>query len=95
MHVDGKNFSNCTSDYLDALKMKLTKILMLPPAFISIVGVEPSSSLLITIMIPTPYAHMLVEFAKDGYDFPELQDIGIDIIIIGDYTYTVKGTQVI
>lgn len=66
---------------------------MLPPADLLIAGVEPSSSLLITVMIPEDYADMMERMLQRKDEFPELQEIGIDYIKIGDQTFNITGRR--
>lgn len=91
LHIDGKDFKNCTSRYLSQLRSQLCKVLMCPPEAILFNGVEPSSSLLVTVMIPDLYADILLEMLNEGYEFPELEIVGVDTVKIRESTFSIIG----
>jgi len=92
MHIDGKDFRNCSSGFIQSFQERVSRVLMIPQRFVCIVGVEPSSSLLITIMIPEEYAELMLEMLLRGDAFPELQEDGVDLIVIDGARFNITGT---
>ncbi|WAR08934.1 hypothetical protein MAR_018892 [Mya arenaria] len=91
LHVDGIDYSNCTDSYLQQLRERLASILFLPPQFIMIAGIEPSSSMLLTFMIPEQYCELLLNMLKSGEVFPCLQKLGVDVISVDELTVNLNG----
>ena len=93
VHVDGIEFSQCERSFIEDLRAKLSAILFVPPQNVIIAGIEPSSSLLITILIPDTYADILkwiLEHRKEMLLRP-LADLYVDIIILDEKQYSLKG----
>lgn len=44
-------------------------------------------------MIPEDYADMMERMLQRKDEFPELQEIGIDCIMIGDQTFNITGRR--
>ncbi|KAH3746508.1 uncharacterized protein LOC127848701 isoform X3 [Dreissena polymorpha] len=91
MHVEGIDFSNSDTMYIQGLKLRLSMALCVPMQFIFIAGIEPSSSLLITFMIPDEYVDLMEKRLKNGDRFPELHSHHIDVIQIGDKAFNITG----
>ncbi|KAH3746588.1 hypothetical protein DPMN_180997 [Dreissena polymorpha] len=87
MHVHGKDFSNCTSQYIEDLRNRLSRVLFVPNQYVVIVWIEPSSSLLITFMVPAKYVELMERRLIGGDTYSELHVLGIDIIQIGEKAF--------
>jgi len=94
VHVDGKDFKNCTPDYIRDVRAKLSHWLFIPLEHVLMAGVEPSSSMLITFKIPDLYADVLEKMLLDQKDtLHQLSELEIDTIQIGDKTFNIRGIQ--
>jgi hypothetical protein len=72
------------------LRDRVAAILFIPAQFVIIAGVEPSSSLLITLMIPEKYATILEGLLEDHFCTSDMKELGIDYVEI-DKMYSVEG----
>ncbi|XP_052236845.1 uncharacterized protein LOC127848420 isoform X2 [Dreissena polymorpha] len=91
MHVEGIDFSNSDNMYIQDLKQRLSMALFVPMQFILLAGIEPSSSLLITFMVPEEYIELMVKRLTNGDRFPELHSHHIDVIKNGDKAFDITG----
>ncbi|XP_053397905.1 uncharacterized protein LOC123552421 [Mercenaria mercenaria] len=82
LHVEGRNFRNCTRAYVQNIRNRVAAILFIPLEFVIIAGLEPSTSLLITLMIPDSYVTILEELLDTGACNVEFTELGIDIVKI-------------
>ncbi|XP_060573610.1 uncharacterized protein LOC132731444 [Ruditapes philippinarum] len=90
-HVDGKDFTNYSRNDVENLRRIVSAILFVPQHFVFICGIEPSSSLVITLMIPDLYVEILQEMLEDGDVMTTLHETGVDIIDInGQTSYNIK-----
>ncbi|XP_060585094.1 uncharacterized protein LOC132741033 [Ruditapes philippinarum] len=88
-HVEGRNFRNCTRRYVQSVRNRIAAILFIPAQFVIIAGVEPSSSLLITLMIPEKYVTILEGLLEDHLCTSDMKELGIDYVEI-DKMYNVE-----
>ena len=72
------------------LRSLISEVLFIPAEFVIIAGVEPSFSLLITLMIPEASVIMLERLLEDHTYAKEMKELGIDFIEI-DKVYSVGG----
>ncbi|XP_060573604.1 uncharacterized protein LOC132731441 isoform X2 [Ruditapes philippinarum] len=91
-HVEGRNFRNCTTSYVQSVRNRIAAILFIPAQFVIIAGVEPSSSLLITLMIPEKYVTILEGLLEDHLCTADMKELGIDYVEI-DKTYNVEERE--
>ena len=64
----------------------------MPPQFVFVAGIEPSSSLVITLMIPELYVLMLREMLEAGDVLTHLRGTGVDVIEInGEKSFGIKS----
>ncbi|XP_045198029.2 putative uncharacterized protein DDB_G0268364 [Mercenaria mercenaria] len=95
-HIDGKDFTNYSRKDLELLRKKVATLLFVPEQFIIIKGIEPASSLVITLMIPDIYVEILKELLDEGSldDFVDLKGSGVDFVVIdGKAVYNIRGTN--
>ena len=71
--------------------MHIAEILCIPPEFVLIAGIEPSSSLLLTLMIPDDHVEVLVEMLRKKETFPAFALHGIDKIEVNGEVFAVRG----
>lgn len=92
-HVDGKDFRSYTRDDINILRLRMAKLLFVPQQFVIIRGIEPSSSLLVTLMIPEMYVEILRDLLENGEKFSELCDIGVDTVEVdGEGPFDLTGS---
>ncbi|XP_060592156.1 uncharacterized protein LOC132746895 [Ruditapes philippinarum] len=92
-HVDGMDFQNYSRDDVENLRRKVSAILFVPQQFVFICGIEPSSSLVITLMIPDLNVEILKEMLEKGDVLSALHGTGVDLIDLGGQKpYTIKST---
>ncbi|XP_053397907.1 uncharacterized protein LOC128556516 isoform X1 [Mercenaria mercenaria] len=92
-HVAGRNFRNYSRKDVELLRCRVQKLLFVPEKFVIISGIEPSSSLVITFMIPEMYVEILQVLLVEGDDLMDLQENGVDIVEIDGKVYNIKGTS--
>ncbi|KAK3585719.1 hypothetical protein CHS0354_020287 [Potamilus streckersoni] len=91
-HVEGKDLSQYRRDGLEQLRTLVSNRLAVPPEFVFICGLEPSSSLMVTIMIPVFHAEIFVELLKEN-SISELLELGIDSVHINGETFNLHGFE--
>ncbi|KAH3725057.1 uncharacterized protein LOC127853677 [Dreissena polymorpha] len=90
-HLEGKDFQSCTRGDIQATRMHIAEILCIPPEFVLIAGIEPSSSLLLTLMIPDDHVEVLVEMLRKKETFPAFALHRIDKIEVNGEVFAVTG----
>ncbi|KAL3883449.1 hypothetical protein ACJMK2_029710 [Sinanodonta woodiana] len=93
-HVHGKDFSKIKRTNLEQLRITLSQLLMIPPQFVLISGLEPSSSFIITFMIPEYYASLLVDILSKT-TIPDLTEFGINAVNIDGKEINISGAEVL
>lgn len=76
---------------IDRLRNNVAKIVCAPAELVVIDAVEPGSSLLVTLILPTMYTQILQHLLETGEDLWELTAVGIDTIVINDKSYSLTG----
>ncbi|XP_046581604.1 uncharacterized protein LOC124289056 isoform X2 [Haliotis rubra] len=77
-HVKGSG-DNFKSISIEDICMRIARYVGVPPSCVTLAGVEPSESIIITIMLPVEAADLLIQID----DFCWLTDMGVDYIIQG------------
>ena len=90
-HIEGKDFTKVKRSSLEAMRMTAARLMIVPPEFVVIAGIEPSSSLLITFMIPERFIKYLEAALNKKPVVKELTHMGIDIVRIGDKAVNIYG----
>lgn len=90
-HIEGTDFRKYKRSSLEALRMRLVQLLFVPPEYVIIAGIEPSSSLIITFMIPVRFVKYLEAAIEKRTPAKELTDFGIDMIQLNDKTVNLHG----
>lgn len=57
---------------------------MVPERFVIIVGVEPASSIVVTLMIPELYVQIFRELLSSGEQLPDFVEAGVDLVEIDE-----------
>lgn len=91
MHIDGQDFRSYSQTAINRFRAQVANVLMLPPSAVIIAGIEPSCSLLITIMIPETYAELMHAMLKLGDSFNELEEVGVDYIMVEEEIFNIRG----
>lgn len=92
-HIEGKDFSKVKRSSLEAMRMTAARLMIVPPEYVIIAGIEPSSSLLITFMIPERFIKFLEAALNQEPAIKELTYLGIDIVRIGDKVVNIHGIE--
>lgn len=92
-HIEGTDFRKYKRSSLEALRMRLVQLLFVPPEYVIIAGIEPSSSLIITFMIPVRFVKYLEAAIEKRTPAKELTDFGIDMIQLNDQTVNLHGVE--
>ena len=91
-HIEGKDFSKVKRSSLDAMRMVAARFMIVPPECVIIAGIEPSSSILVTLMVPEMFITYFEAALSKDVAVKELTDLGIDIIRMGDKVVNIHGT---
>ncbi|KAK3594184.1 hypothetical protein CHS0354_007084, partial [Potamilus streckersoni] len=89
-HVESNESIDFDRRKLENIRTAVAELLLVPPEFVLVYGLEPSSSLIITFMMPEYYASLLIEMVVD-YRIPQLLDVGIDTIYYDGKLYDLLG----
>lgn len=91
-HIDGKDFKNYHRSDIEHLRTRVATLLCVPLQYVFIRGIEPSSSLVVTLMIPEMYVDILHNLLNQGEDFADLHKLGVDAIELdGKTPFNIKG----
>ncbi|KAK3585718.1 hypothetical protein CHS0354_020286 [Potamilus streckersoni] len=92
LHVQGKDFSKIRRSDLEQLRTIVSQLVMIPAQFVFVSGLEPSSSFIITFMIPEYHVSVLVEIISK-HNIHDLTELGIDTIYIDDKKFSLSGAD--
>lgn len=92
-HIEGKDFSKVKRSSLDAMRMVAARFMIVPPECVIIAGIEPSSSILVTLMVPEMFITYFEAALSKDVAVKELTDLGIDIIRMGDKVVNIHGIE--
>ncbi|KAK3594185.1 hypothetical protein CHS0354_007085 [Potamilus streckersoni] len=90
LHVQGKDFSKIRRSDLEQLRTIVSQLVMIPAQFVLVSGLEPSSSFIITFMIPEYHVSVLVEIISKQTTH-DLTELGIDTIYVDDKKFSLSG----
>lgn len=92
-HVTGRDLqTKYTNSMLQDLRAKAAKIIGVPQQFIVIAGIEPSSSLLITFMIPECFVRYLELALQHRETLLDLTTMQVDYVLIDTIPWKVTET---
>lgn len=90
-HIKGADLDKYGTGDLEKLRSKISKLLFVPPEFVIIAGIEPSQSLLITIMVLEDDAQRML--ALPASSLAVLTEEHIDKVMIGNRTFLLSGEE--
>lgn len=94
-HVEGKDFSTVTRNDLERLRTTAATLMLVPARFVTIAGVEPSSSIQITLMIPTRYVKYLELALKRKHIVKDLTNLRVDTVCTNNLKFMLQGADVV
>ncbi|XP_071113261.1 uncharacterized protein [Haliotis cracherodii] len=89
-HVEG-DLDNFQRRELEDLRANVARLLFIPPEFVFVSGLEPSNSLLITLMISSFCAKTLRDIAT-SVEGRQLRKLGVDTLYFGEEEVRVQDT---
>ncbi|XP_052810414.1 uncharacterized protein LOC128238489 isoform X2 [Mya arenaria] len=90
-HVEGTDYKEYSRDQILSFRARVANALFIPPEYVLIAGVQPSSSLLIALMIPESYVELFQMMLERDDEFLALQRLGVDVVEVGRKSYNLKG----
>ncbi|XP_048769227.1 uncharacterized protein LOC125675536 isoform X3 [Ostrea edulis] len=81
-HIRGRDLNTYGRSELDRLRSMISGLLLVPQEFVIITGIEPSNSLMITVMVPEEFAVNL--FSSPPERLVMLNDVSVSHIEMGD-----------
>lgn len=90
-HIRGADLDKYRSGNLETLRSKISELLLVPPEFVIVSGVEPSQSLLITVMVLEDDAQRML--ALPASSLAVLTEIHVDEVMIGNRTVLLSGEE--
>ncbi|MEW8547033.1 MAG: hypothetical protein AB2693_26255 [Candidatus Thiodiazotropha sp.] len=85
---------NYTNESLQNLRATAAIIMGVPSQFIVIAGVEPSSSLLVTLMVPEVFVKYFKAAVSRRETLKHFDRLCIDKVEIGETVWQINGKQV-
>lgn len=93
-HIEGKDVEKTyTKSSLQDLRATAAKIMGVPQQFIIIAGIEPSASLLITLMIPESFVKYLESALGRSEFLKYLEILQVDTVLIDQTQWKVNGIE--
>ena len=90
-HIEGKDFKEVKRSSLENIRRTAAGLMLVPQEFVVIAGIEPSSSLLITIMVPERFIKYFEAALHKEPAVLELTHQGIDIVRIDERVVNIHG----
>lgn len=94
-HVEGTGVNRYTRRSLEELRRIAADLMFVPPQFVTISGIEPSSSLLITCMVPEICIEYLEEALKNEMTQRVFSGLGIGYVRINGNIISILGKNII
>lgn len=92
IHIQGPNFNEYNRSSLDALRAVAARLMFVKPELVVIAGIEPSSSILITLMIPDAFVEYMRQGAEKSECIKEWTYFGVDYIQIENTKYSIPDS---
>ncbi|XP_060604859.1 uncharacterized protein LOC132757561 [Ruditapes philippinarum] len=90
-HLRGKQFGKMNRGELQYLRTIAANAVLIPSSFVIIDGINPSSSVIITLQFPEQHANIFRNLLeKREIELGELIEFGVDSITIGDKTFHIN-----
>lgn len=89
IHVHGRDFRQYTCTSVEGLRTTMARLMFVEPSRVFITGIEPSSSLLITIIVPESFVGYLRRSITEPQCIKEWTSLGVDYILIDNRKYSV------
>ena len=94
-HIQGKDLEKTyTNASLQNLRATAATIMGVPPQFIMIDGVEPFSSLLITLMVPEAFVRYFKAAVSRNETLKLFDQLHVDKVVIGETIWKFSGKHV-
>lgn len=88
-HIKGADLNKYGTGDMEKLRSKLSKLLFVPPEFVIIAGIQPSQSLLITVMLLKDDAQRMLTLPPSS--LAVLTEVHVDKVMIGNKTLLLSG----
>lgn len=88
-HIKGADLNKYGTGDLEKLRSKISKLLFVPPEFVIIAGIQPSQSLLITVMLLKDDAQRMLTLPPSL--LAVLTEVHVDKVMIGNKTLLLSG----
>lgn len=93
IHVQGLRFTQYKRSCLEALRAHAARLMFVKPELVVIAGIMPSSSILITLMIPETFVKYLRQGIENSDCINEWTYFGVDYIRIDSIEYRLTGFE--
>jgi len=90
-HVEGLDPQQMSLQDILTFRTQVANALFLPPEYVIICGIQPSTSIVIVFMMPEVYVNILQEQLEAKETFPTFQGLGVDIVDIDGTLYRLQG----
>lgn len=90
MHIQGIELSHYTRSSLESVRVHVARLMFVEPKQVYIAGIELSSSLLITIMVPEKFAGYLRKATEQPACIKEWTSLAVNYILIDGRTYNLN-----
>lgn len=91
-HIRGADLDNYQRPELEKLRWMIANILRVPPEFVIVSGIEPSSSLIVTIMVLEEDAERILTLSANS--LAVLAEMYVDALEVDDNKYPIAGGEV-
>lgn len=88
-HIKGADLNKYGTGDMEKLRSKISKLLFVPPEFVIIAGIQPSQSLLITVMLLKDDAQRMLTLPPSS--LAVLTEVHVDKVMIGNKTLLLSG----
>lgn len=88
-HIKGADLNKYGTGDMEKLRSKISKLLFVPPEFVIIAGIQPSQSLLITVMLLKDDAQRMLTLPPSS--IAVLTEVHVDKVMIGNKTLLLSG----
>lgn len=90
-HIKGADLETYQRPELEKLRSMIASILRVPPEFVIVSGIEPSNSLLITIMVLEDDAHRLLNLPPES--LAVFTEVFVNCVSVDQRKIPITGTM--
>lgn len=90
-HIKGADLETYQKPELEKLRSMISSVLRVPPEFVIVSGIEPSNSLLITIMVLEDDAHRLLNLPPESLAI--FTEMFVDSVSVDQRKIPIAGTM--